>query len=355
LSFLFSGHFIGPTSQAPRVDGARNDQLFEIEIAFREVTRALANWGPDVRPWTIDRIFRDLLVDATGNTHRTEFCIDKLFSPDGTTGRLGLLEMRAFEMPPHAEMSLTQQLLLRALLARFWKTPYAPDRLARWGTELHDRFMLPFFVWQDFEDVAADLSGAGYPVRAEWFSPHFEHRFPRYGDTAVRGIDLELRGALEPWHVTGEDGAVGGTARYVDSSLERLQVKVTGMAPDRYVVTCNGLPLPIHPTGQNGELVAGVRYRAWQPPRCLHPLIGVHSPLTFDVVDTWMKRSLGGCQYHVSHPGGRSHDTRPVNALEAEGRRGARFFRMGHTAGRVNVARPMPSKDFPFTLDMRRF
>jgi len=262
--------------------------------------------------------------------------------------------MRAFEMPPHARMSLTQQLLLRALVARFWKTPYAPPRLARWGTELHDRFLLPFFVWQDLEDVIAELAAEGYPLQKAWFTPHFEFRFPKYGDYAARSVDLELRGALEPWNVMGEDAAAGGTARYVDSSLERLQVAVTGLAPDRYVVACNGRALPLQPTGRVGEFVAGVRYRAWQPPRCLHPHIGVHSPLTFDVVDTWMNKSLGGCQYHVTHPGGLSFVELPVNAFAAEGRRLARFFRMGHTPGRVEVAPPSPSADFPFTLDLRK-
>jgi uncharacterized protein (DUF2126 family) len=370
LSYLFSSAFIGPTSQAPRIDEGRDEKLYEMEIAFSQV--------PDVGfvPfYLVDRIFRHLLSDLTGNTHRSEFCIDKLFSPDTSSGRLGILELRAFDMPPHKQMSLVQMLMIRGLIAIFWKKSYTHD-LVRWGTELHDKFMLPHYVHEDMQDVVNTLNDAGYPFRMSWFEPFFEFRFPHYGTVKIAGIEMEIRMGIEPWHVLGEEMSSSGTARFVDSSLERVQVKLKGMNNARYILLCNGNRVPLRETGIPEEYVCGIRYRAWQPPSALHPTIGVDTPLSFDIVDSWNNRSIGGCTYYVSHPGGRSYDTFPVNAYEAESRRVSRFGDTSHTQ---EVLRPAPylttvahyiekdrlpflcdppaeetNRSYPYTLDLRR-
>jgi uncharacterized protein (DUF2126 family)/transglutaminase-like putative cysteine protease len=370
LSYLFSSAFVGATSQAPRFDEGLNDRLYEMEIAFSQTPES-----GFIPFYLVDRLYRHLLTDLTGNTHRSEFCIDKLYSPDTSSGRLGILEFRAFDMPPHKQMSLVQMLLIRALIAKFWKTPYGQS-LTRWGTELHDKFMLPHYVKQDLQEVVSDLNEAGYPFDISWFDAFLEFRFPRYGSMMLRGIAMEIRMGIEPWNVLGEEMAGTGTARYVDSSLEKVQVKLNGLNGDRYVLLVNGRRVPLISTGVKEEFVCGVRYRAWQPPSALHPTIGIDTPITFDIVDTWNSRSIGGCTYYVAHPGGRSYETFPVNSYEAESRRGNRFATTAHTQGAL---RPSPAlkavsryvaqdrlpflcdpppvetnKDYPYTLDLRR-
>ncbi|MDO6596660.1 transglutaminase family protein [Oceanihabitans sp. 2_MG-2023] len=374
LTYLFSGSFVGPTSQAPRIDEARLENLYELEIAFSQIPK-----DGEVPFWLTDRLFRHLLTDLTGNTHRAEFCIDKLYSPDSSTGRLGILELRGFDMPPHPKMSLVQMLLVRTLVSWFWKKPYEHN-LVRWGTELHDKFLIEHYVREDIKDIVSQLNRAGYKFEEDWFNPFFEFRFPLHGMVEINNIHLELRAGIEPWNVLGEEMTGGGTARYVDSSLERLQVKVANFTEERFVLTCNGVKVQLQSTGVKGEYVAGIRYKAWDPYSALHPTIPVDTPLVFDIVDTWNKRSIGGCTYFVAHPGGRSYDAYPVNSYEAESRRINRFWEFGHTQGEIdpveeihpdsedvtrNVEEKGSSKkfsykelpinfEFPYTLDLRK-
>ncbi|HEV2274019.1 MAG TPA: transglutaminase family protein [Acidobacteriaceae bacterium] len=347
LSYLFSGMFIGPTSQYPRVDEARMDALYELEVAFSQLPSG------ECSPSIVDGLFRNLLVDMTGNTHRAEFCIDKLYPPPGHGLQLGLLELRAFEMTPHVKMGLAQALLIRALVSMFWSRPFEGNPV-RWATALHDRFLLPHFLQQDFFEVLGLLRRFGYAFERQWFAAHLEFRFPRIGSVSAHGLELELRQALEPWHVLAEETNSGGTVRSVDSSLERLQVKLSGLpAADRYAVSCNGRRIPLHPAGSQGEAVGGLRYRARQLASSLHPTIPVHAPLEFEILDEWNEQPIVRCRYHMTPPNGREYSSRPASAAEAEARRRERFEvcapRSRYSAPPHEEVNPI----FPMTLDLR--
>lgn len=361
LSYLFAGRFVGTTSQAPRVDEGRAEALYELEIAFAEILRlSPSSGGGRPQPWVTDRALRHLLTDITGNTHRAEFCIDKLYSPDSARGRLGLLELRGFEMPPHLHMAMVQSLLVRSLVAWFWDQPLRAP-LIRHGANLHGRYLLPHFLIHDIADVAADLRAHGIAFETSWLDPFTEFRFPRIGTAVFDGIEIELRGAIEPWHTLGEEATAAGTARYVDSSVERIQVRIIGADRHRYVVTCNGYPMPLLATDNPDIHVGGVRFKAWQPPSALHPTITVDGPLRFELIDIATATSCGGCTYHVAHPGGRAYDEPPVNAVEAEARRARRFEATGFTPGKLDLsdirekqARISTDIGAPGILDLRR-
>jgi len=378
LSYLFSTAFVGPTSQAPRVDEGRQEMLYELEIAFDQIPDPGQGEVPN---WLVDRLFRNLLIDLTGNTHRAEFCIDKLYSPDSSTGRLGILEMRGFDMPPNKQMCLVQLLLIRTLVAWFWKKPYK-GKLVRWGTSLHDKFLTHHFVREDLKDIVSQLNEAGYHFDIEWLEPFFEFRFPHVGRVQYNDLELTLRSGIEPWNVLGEEMSSTGTARFVDSSVERIEVKVKGMNDERYIILCNNMRVPMARTGTAGEYVASVRYRAWQPTSALHPNLGIDTPLVFDIFDTWTGKAVAGCNYYVYHPGGRAYDTFPVNSYEAEGRRVSRFYNGNHTQGTYSPVHAVgqtkrymeerkadeqnkktiyvppviePDPEYPYTFDLRKY
>ena len=359
-----------PTSQAPRFDEGRPEALYEMEIAFAEIDRLAAQasgphgTGEGPRPWLVDRALRHLLTDLTGNTHRAEFCIDKLYSPDSSRGRLGLLELRGFEMPPHPQMALVQALLVRASSRCSGTQPFAAP-LVRWGTELHEDFLLP--AGRD-SDIAAGgrrparprhrlRGGVARPVHGVPLPAH------RHARRIGRGHELELRQAIEPWHVLGEEATAGGTARYVDSSVERVQVPVAGLDPHRHLVTCNGVPVPLTPTGAAGR---ALRRRAL--PRLAAAVGAAPHHRGARPAALRRRRPRRGARWAVrpttsSTPAAGPTTHPPVNAAEAEARRASRFEARGHTAGRARRRRPargrgrrrrLTRRATPHTLDLRR-
>jgi uncharacterized protein (DUF2126 family) len=353
MSYMFAGLFIGPTSQAPRVDEARHDALYELELAL---ARAFDGEPEGATPpaWRCDQLFRHLLVDLTGNTHRAEVSIDKLFDPATPHGRQGVVELRAFEMPPHPRMVVAQLLLVRSLIASFAGEPYRAP-LVRFGQALADRYLLPYALWRDFEDVLAHLEARGLPLPADGYRPFLELRCPLVGTLQAGDVTLEVRNAIEPWPVLGEELTGTGTARFVDSSLERIEVRAIGLEPERHAVVVNGQLLPMHRTPRADTTVAGVRFRAWAPPHSMQAHLGIHHPVRLDVVDTWARRSLGGCAYHVWHPEGRAFDVPPLTRFEAAARRAQRFTIDGPAPWPVVPVPTAAHGDAPWTLDLRRF
>ncbi|MEM6274600.1 MAG: transglutaminase family protein [Myxococcota bacterium] len=349
LSYMFNGLFVGPTSQSPRIDEARNDSLYEFEIALARGFAELEDWAP----WENDRLYRHLLTDLTGNTHRAEICIDKLFDHQGVTGRQGIVELRAFEMPPHPRMVSAQMFLMRALIASFAQTPYRGE-LVRWGTRLHDQFLLPTWMWADFQDVLEHLRRSGIDFPDETYRPFLELRCPLVGRFESAGVEVEIRNAIEPWNVLGEELTTTGTSRYVDSSMERIEISAEGFVPERHAIAVNGTIIPVRSTGRSAHVVAGVRFRAWAPPHSLHPHLGIHHPLRIDLYDRWAKRSLAAAAYHVWHPGGQGFEEPPLTRFEASARRSQRFETIGPLAHTVSPRSISSHADTPYTTDMRR-
>ena len=341
LSYLFSGMFIGPTSQAPRIDEARHDSLYELEIALAQVPTPGTRSAP---PWLVDRLFRNLLVDVTGNTHRAEICIDKLYSPDGPTGRLGLVEFRALEMPPDARMCLAQQLLIRALIAKFWREPL-DGKFVRWGTALHDRFMLPHFVWDDFIDVLADLGQSGFDFDPEWFEAQLEFRFPVFGDVAAwrrHAGSAPGAGAVACARRGGRDRRHRALCRFLGRAAAAQGRPASSPAATSSPATAAAAD--DRPPAAPARRSPACASRPGSRPRVCIPTIPVHAPLVFDIVDTWNRPFARRLRLSCRHPGGRTYETNRSTATRPKrgGWRGSRTTATRRRDDRAGGGRTQP-------------
>jgi len=248
--------------------------------------------------WHSDRVLRHLLTDLAGNEKRAELRVDELYSPARERGRLGRISVGSFETPAHSHIASLETLLMLGLLGHAARiADHDPGSLQRWGTALHDRFMLPDVLWDDLRSVLSDLNDSGYPFQLAWFENLRNQRFPLIGSVPIGTITLELRSALEPWPLLAEEMTLDGMTRFIDSANDRVQTKLTGLTPGRYVLACNGHHVPLQPTATRGEFVAGVRFKTSNPPATLHPTLLPAGPLVFDLIDLWSGRTLGGATH----------------------------------------------------------
>ena len=314
LSYLFAGRLIGQSGPAPRPDEGRDDALYELDIALSRMPR-----DEDSAPSVPDRMLRHLLADSAGDIKKAEIRVDQLYPPDRSSQRLGRIALRSFQTAPDHRMAAAQCLLLRALIAFLAERPADP-RLRDFGPELHDRYMLPGELWEDLAEVIRDLDRARLPVQADWFAPFLDRRFPTLGEVAMGDVRMAIRTAHEPWPVLAEEAVAGVVTRFIDAANQRVQVELTGLTPTHHILVCNGRRVPLQPTRTRGRFLAGVRYKAWNPPSSLHPTLWPVYSLVFDLLDARTGEVLGGCTWFPARPSlvGFSAAPAPVASGEPE-------------------------------------
>jgi uncharacterized protein (DUF2126 family) len=360
LSYAFTGAYMGPSSQAPRIDESTFEALYELEIACA----GAESLGTPQNLALFDLLFRDLLMDRSGNTHRAEISVDKLWNPFAPNGRLGLVEFRAFETHPAPAVQSVTALFVRAILARLAADPFnAP--FVRWAGELHDRFFLPAFVWEDLAIICADLRNHGIAFDAEWLRAPWEFRFPKLGEFALPVSNLKseisnptlvFRQALEAWPLLGESPNAGTVARTVDSSLDRIEARISeAKFLEGGLLLANGLPCAFRATA-GGAAACGIRYRAFYLSPSLQPHVPVHAPLLLEWVDRTTLTVVAAARWHVWNPANSAYAAAPADVTLAAARRAERWEYWPHTIGQPRF---VPKIDFPpegrHTLDLRRY